>query len=163
MSELSFRDTPVPSDRDVVRQLALACGGFSPAEIEIAVELVEDRLARGLSASGYHFLFAQWAPGVPSLGYACYGPIALTAASWDLYWIAVAKPGQGRGIGRRLLAEVERRAAALGAASLHADTSGREAYARTRAFYAGAGYARAAELPDFYGPGDAKVVFVKRL
>jgi ribosomal protein S18 acetylase RimI-like enzyme len=163
MSELNFRDTPVPTDRSVVRQLAHDSGGFTAREIEVAVELVEERLTRGLSASGYHFLFAQWAPGVPALGYACYGPIPLTSASWDLYWIAVARPGQGRGIGRRLLAEVERRAAALGAASLYADSSGRNAYARTRAFYLAAGYSRAADLPDFYGPGDAKVVFAKRL
>ena len=163
MSELSFRDRPEEGDRALVRHLVTASGGFSDPEIEVAVELIEDRLARGLGVSGYQFLFAQWAPGVPALGYACYGPIALTATSWDLYWIAVAGPGQGRGIGRRLLAEVERRAGSLGASALYADTSGREAYARTRAFYRAAGYAQAAALPDFYGPGDAKLVFAKRL
>ncbi len=163
MSELNFRGEPAAADRETVRQLARDCGGFSDSEVEIAVELIEDRLARGLAASGYHFLFAQWAADVPALGYACYAPIALTAASWDLYWIAVARPAQGRGIGRRLLEEVERRAREFGAASLYVDTSGRQAYARAHAFYAAAGYTRAAELPDFYAPGDAKLIFAKRL
>jgi len=163
MSELNFRDSLIPADRALVRVLARDCGGFCEGEIEIAVELVDDRLARGLEASGYHFLFAQWAADVPALGYACYGPIPLTASSWDLYWIAVTRTDQGRGIGRRLLAEVERRAAVLGASSLYADTSGRAAYARSQAFYLAAGYTKAAALPDFYAPGDAKLIFAKRL
>ena len=163
MSELSFRDTPAPADAELVRRLAQDSAGFSAREIEIAVELVEERLARGLDASGYHFLFGQRDPDGPALGYACYGPIPLTAASWDLYWIAVATPAQGRGVGRRLLAEAERRAKAFGATQLYIDTSGRADYARSQAFYAAAGYRLAANLPDFYAPGDAKLVFAKRL
>ena len=71
--------------------------------------------------------------------------------------------GHGQGIGRRLLAATEQRAAAAGAATIYADTSGRADYARTRAFYHRAGYLKAAELPDFYAPGEAKVIFAKRL
>ena len=163
MSELKFRDRPAAGDRETVRQLARDCGGFSDSEIEVAVELIDERLARGLGACGYHFLFAQWAADVPALGYACYGPIPLTAASWDLYWIAVTRSAQGRGIGRRLLAEVERRARAAGAAKLYIDTSSRADYARTDRFYRAAGFAQEARLPDFYAPGDAKLIFAKSL
>ena len=161
MSLLAFRDTPAPADSSLVRHLALASGGFSAAEIEIAVELVEERLARGLAASGYHFLFAE--EGGDPKGYACYGPIPLTAASWDLYWIAVPKNGQGNGVGRRLMAEMERRAKAFGATHIYIDTSGRADYARSQAFYKAAGYRLAANLPDFYAPGDAKLIFAKGL
>jgi D-alanine-D-alanine ligase len=161
MSDLDWRDAPRPEDGAVIRALATASGVFSPAEIAIAVELVEERLARGLAASGYHFLFAEPAPGGTVLGYACYGPIPLTRASWDLYWIAVAPTAQRRGVGRRLLAEAERRAAAAGAGAFYVDTSGRADYAPTRDFYAACGYRVAASLPDFYAPGDAKVIFVK--
>ena len=161
MSNVSFRDTPVPADAALVRKLAQGSDGFSVSEIEIAVELVEERLARGLAACGYHFLFAE--EGGDPKGYACYGPIPLTAASWDLYWIAVAKAAQGQGLGRRLLAEVERRVAALGGRQIYIDTSGRADYARSQAFYEKAGYRLAANLPDFYAPGDAKLIFAKRL
>ncbi len=163
MSDLSFRAVLDSSDVDLVRQLARDSGGFSPAEIDLAVELARDRLVRGLDASGYHFLFAQWGPGVPALGYACYGPIPLTTSSWDLYWIAVAKGAQRRGIGRRLLAEAERHALACGARRFYIDTSGRPEYDSSRAFYAAAGYREAASLPDFYAPGDAKVIFARQL
>ncbi len=163
MSELAFRDAPAPSDVSLVRELAREAGGFSASEIAIAVELIEERLARGLDACGYHFLFAEWGPGVPALGYACFGPIPLTEASWDLYWIAVATKAQGRGIARRLLGEVERRAAALGATRMYIDTSGRPDYVRSQAFYRAAGYRLAASLADFYAPGDAKLIYTKTL
>ncbi len=163
MSELALRDVPAPSDVALIRDLARESGGFSESEIAIAVELIEERLARGLAASGYHFLFAEWGPGVPALGYACFGPIPLTEAGWDLYWIAVARKAQGRGVGRRLLEGAERRAAALGARQMYIDTAGRADYARSRAFYTLAGYRLAATIADFYAPGDAKLIYAKAL
>ena len=161
MSALGFRDVLERADVERVRHLARDSGGFSASEVEIAVELVEESLARGAEASGYHFLFAE-ADGEPK-GYASFGPIPLTAASWDLYWIAVPKNGQGNGVGRRLMAEMERRAKAIGATHVYIDTSGRADYAHSQAFYKACGYGLAASLPDFYGPGDAKLIFVKRL
>jgi ribosomal protein S18 acetylase RimI-like enzyme len=162
LTGLVLRDRPRPADLPAIRRLAERSGGFSAVEVELAVELLQERLDRGVEASGYHFLFAESGDGT-ALGYVCYGPVPLTAASWDLYWIAVAAADQARGIGRRLLAAVEQRAAAAGAVILYADTSGRPDYARTRDFYRRAGYLPAAELPDFYAPGDAKVIFAKRL
>ena len=163
MSEPAFRDVPAPSDVALVRELARDSGGFCESEIAVAVELIEERLARGLAASGYHFLFAEWGQGVPALGYACFGPIPLTRSSWDLYWIAVTKKAQGRGVGRRLLGEAERRAAALAATQMYIDTSGRADHARSQAFYRAAGYRLAADLADFYAPGDAKLIYAKTL
>jgi len=162
LTALSFRDQPGPADLAAVRRLTQASGVFSAVEVDLAVELLQERLDRGLEASGYHFLFAESGEGT-ALGYTCYGPAPLTVASWDLYWIAVAAADHGQGIGRRLLAATEQRAAAAGAAAIYADTSGRPDYARTRAFYHRAGYLKAAELPDFYAPGEAKVIFAKKL
>jgi GNAT superfamily N-acetyltransferase len=162
MNQLVIRDGPVAGDVALVRRLAMASGGFSPSEVEIAVELIEERLRRGL-ASGYHFLFAEPAPGKAALGYACHGPIPLTRSSWDLYWIVVEKGAQGKGIGQQLLGEMERRAAALGASQVFIDASGRSDAARSAAFYRGAGYTLAASLADFYAAGDPKLIFVKCL
>jgi D-alanine-D-alanine ligase len=159
---LAFRDQPGPADLAAVRRLTQAAGVFSAIEVDLAVELLQERLDRGLAASGYHFLFAESGEGAV-LGYSCHGPAPLTQASWDLYWIAVAAADHRQGIGRRLLAATEQRAAADGAATIYADTSGRPDYTRTRAFYDRAGYLKAAELPDFYAPGEAKVIYAKRL
>jgi GNAT superfamily N-acetyltransferase len=155
-----LRDTVRASDVAAVRSIVTSSGFFALHEIDVAAELVEERLARGV-ASGYHFVFAD-AGGQP-IGYACYGPIACTVGSFDLYWIAVTAAARGQGLGRRLLAEVERRVAAAGGRRLYIETSSRPLYEPTRRFYERCGYATAACLADFYGPGDAKVIFVKAL
>jgi len=162
MNYIALRDEPRPGDGAAIRHLVETAGVFSPAEIAIACELIEERIVRGLAATGYHFLFAEEGRSQPQ-GYACFGPIPLTSTSWDLYWIAVDPQRRGRGIGRRLMTEVERQAAAAGATALFIDTSGRPDYGTARAFYASLGYRIAAEFADFYAPGDAKVVFRKNL
>ena len=155
-----FRAEPCPADVVAVRALVAATGFFSPEEIAVAAELVEERLAEG-PASGYEFRFAD-EPGRLA-GYSCFGRIPLTAASYDLYWIVVAPSTQRRGVGRRLLAATEAAVAALGGQRLFAETSSRALYAPTRDFYLGCGYREAARFDDFYAPGDGKVVFEKRL
>jgi ribosomal protein S18 acetylase RimI-like enzyme len=156
----AFRERVMVTDMAAVRALVRATGFFTPEEEAIAVELVEERLAKG-AASGYEFLFVE--RGGEMLGYACFGPVPLTRSSHDLYWIAVHPAAQGAGLGRALMAAAERATAAAGGTALYAETSSRDQYAPTRRFYAMLGYAVAAEFPDFYAPGDGKVVFVKRL
>lgn len=157
---IALRARVVAADMATVRALVRATGFFSDEEEAIAVELVEERLAKG-EASGYAFRFAERGP--ETLGYACYGRIPLTRSSFDLYWIVVHPAAQGLGVGRRLLDAVEAAAAAEGGTALYAETSSREQYAPTRGFYRAAGYGMAAEFTDFYAPGDGKVVFEKRL
>ncbi|HPF70171.1 MAG TPA: GNAT family N-acetyltransferase [Candidatus Krumholzibacteria bacterium] len=157
---ITLRDEVRPADVAAVRDLVAATGFFSDVEVAIAAELVQERLDKG-EASGYEFLMAD-RDGV-LLGYACYGLVPCSTVSWDLYWIAVAPAAQGEGLGRRVIAEVERRIAAAGGLACYAETSGRPQYEPTRAFYLRTGYDTGAVFPDFYGPGDAKYVFVKRL
>lgn len=159
-STIALRAEVRPSDLDTVRRLVRATGFFSEEEEAIALELVEERLLEG-EASDYRFLFAERDREV--LGYSCYGRIPLTQSSFDLYWIVVDPQAQGNGVGRRLIRATEAAAMEAGSTALYAETSSRPQYAPTRAFYLGCGYAIAAEFPDFYAPGDGKVVFVKQL
>ncbi|ABW67695.1 GCN5-related N-acetyltransferase [Desulfosudis oleivorans Hxd3] len=156
-----FRYEVTDDDPAEVRLLASATGFFSPEEIEIAVELVGERLARG-PASGYAFVFREDENG-RLLGYACFGPVPCTRSSYDLYWIAVHPDFQKNGLGRVLMAEAERLIARAGGTQVYADTSDRPQYAPTRRFYERCGYVRVAGLPEFYGPEDGKVVFEKKL
>jgi D-alanine-D-alanine ligase len=157
---LLLRDEPTDGDRTAVRHLTSTTGFFSDEEVAVAVELVEARLAQGL-ASGYRFLFAEREGRLE--GYVCYGPIALTKSSFDLYWIAVRPDLQRTGLGRRLMEVAETRARELGATAMYVETSSRPQYEPTRAFYRRLGYRPAAELPEFYGPGDGQVIFTKQL
>lgn len=157
---ISWRSEVQAGDVDLVRRLVASTGFFTAEEVEIAAELVAERVEKG-PASGYHFVVAEREGRLA--GYACYGPIPGTDGRHDLYWIAVAPDIQGRGLGREILERTEADAAAQGAARLYVDTSTSAHYAPTRAFYKRTGYRVAAEMPDFYRDGDGKTIFVKPL
>lgn len=154
----SIRRQLLPADRAGIERLLAATGFFNDEELEVALELVDDRLRHG-EASHYRFLVLEQ-PG-EVLGYACWGPIPGTAASADLYWIAVAPSGQGQGCGRALLEAAETWIAEEGRSRVYIETSTRAQYVATRGFYLRCGYQIAAELPDFYAPGDGKVIYIK--
>jgi hypothetical protein len=61
------------------------------------------------------------------------------------------------------VAAVQDRVIAQGGERLYIDTSGREKYAPTRAFYERNGFSCEARLTDFYAPGDDRVIYVKML
>lgn len=149
-----------PADRAPLEELIRATGFFNTEEVEIALELVDDRLSQG-EASHYRFLVGEI--GGQVAGYACWGPISGTAASADLYWIVVHPGHQGKGAGAALLAAAEAWMAEAGRTRVYVETSTRAQYAPTRAFYLACGYEIAAELPDFYAPGDGKALFLKVL
>ena len=156
----AWRTSVRPEDAQIVRALVESTGFFAPHEVEVAVELVTEHLARG-TASGYHFVFAEL--DGRTVGYACYGPIACTLHSFDLYWIVVHRDFRGKGLGRQLLAEAEQRVLQAGGHRVYIETSSRELYAPTRGFYERCGYVAEARLRDFYAPGDDKVVYVRAL
>jgi ribosomal protein S18 acetylase RimI-like enzyme len=155
-----MRETVGPDDVDAVHRLVRETGYFSAEEVDIAAELVSERLEKGAD-SGYEFIMAE--EGGMLVGYSCFGRIPCSTVSWDLYWIAVAPHQQGSGLGRRILELTERRIAEHGGTAVYAETSGRPQYVSTRAFYEKRGYDTGAVFEDFYAPGDAKYVFVKRL
>jgi GNAT superfamily N-acetyltransferase len=159
-SGMTLRTTVMRGDGDIVRDIVASTGLFRPDEIGIAVELVAERLRVGL-ASGYHFIFAE-KKGVV-LGYSCYGPVPLTLASYDLYWIAVRKDLQGSGIGKMLLKRSETAIGELGGRRIYIETSSRDLYLPTRQFYERSGYQAEATLREFYSPCDDKVIYVKSL
>lgn len=156
MPQITFRYEVCAADLAAIRALVDSTGVFSPVEIEVAVELVEDRLKRG-QKSDYSFVFAELEG--ETVGYTCYGPISLTAASYDLYWIAVDKQRQGMKIGRLLMEETEKRIREAAGRQVYIETSGREHYAATRGFYLRCGYIEEAVLKNFYAPGDHKVIY----
>ena len=153
-----YRSQPRPSDVPALRRLVAATRAFYPKERTIALELLRERLRLG-PKSGYSFFFAERDGEL--IGYCAWGAVPLTQQSYDLYWIAVAPGCQGEGIGQELMALAERAVARRGGGGLYIETSSRDVYDRTRRFYRAAAYRQVARLPDFYAPGDHKVVFCK--
>jgi len=157
---LEWRSAVMPEDVGRIRSLVARTGLFSAAEVEIAAELVSERLTKG-NRSGYNFILAERGSGL--VAYACYGPIHGTQGSFDVYWIAVAPEEQRKGLGIQVFTRAEAAMRKAGAKHIYADTSSSDRYAGTRGFYQRMGFAEAARLPDFYGPDDGKVIYVKSL
>ena len=126
----------------------------------VAEELIGSYL-QDPSSSGYHVLVAEVDSTVT--GYICYGPTPLTEGTWDIYWLAVAGEKQGQGIGSALIKSAEKEIArAKGRLSI-IETSSTPAYEKTRRFHLGQGYEIVARIPDFYAPGDDRLILQKRL
>jgi ribosomal protein S18 acetylase RimI-like enzyme len=155
-----YRFVPEARDIDGLRKLVSALDVFYPEERAVALELLEERMLRGAD-SGYFFVFAD--VGGDVIGYAAWGPVPLTRASFDLYWIAVHPDYQRLGVGRALLALTEKAVAERGGGRLYIETSSREEYRRTRSFYVRADYREVARLEHFYAENDAKVVYCKAI
>lgn len=155
---ITLRSTVEQADVERVRAIAESTGFFFPDEVDTAVELVEDRLSKG-PRCGYNFFFAE--EDGRAVGFTSYGPIACTRTSFDLYWIVVAGDFRGKGLGTRLLKASESAVSSRGGTRVYIETSMRDLYEPTRAFYLARGYTAAAVLDDFYAPGDAKVIYQK--
>jgi ribosomal protein S18 acetylase RimI-like enzyme len=157
---LDWRTSVMADDVGRVRSLVASTGFFNAAEVEVAADLVTERLTKGIR-SGYHFVLAERGPQL--VGYACYGPIGGTQDSFDLYWIAVAPEEQRKGLGAQVYARAEAAMRRARAKHIYAETSTSDRYAPTRGFYQRMGFAEQARLADFYAPGDGKIIYVKTL
>jgi ribosomal protein S18 acetylase RimI-like enzyme len=130
--EIIWREEPRSSDPDIVRDIITSSGFFSKEEIDVAVELVQERLNKGLS-SGYYFLFAD--RGEEVIGYSCFGPIPCTTESYDIYWIAVQNELRRSGLGKEILLRVEEEIKRMGGTRIYVETSSRDQYTPTASFY----------------------------
>jgi ribosomal protein S18 acetylase RimI-like enzyme len=147
-----------PRDRPAVADLVASVELFSGPERLVAMEVVDAYMEH--PGKDYHALGA-FTPRDVLLGYACYGPTPCTSGTWDLYWIAVSGQARSRGVGTLLMEEIERRLVEESARLLLIETSSRADYARTRAFYERRGYRVVSRVPDFYAPGDDRVMFAR--
>jgi len=157
---LSFRSALSVSDISSIGRMVEETGFFRPDEVEIAVELAEDKLQKG-DSSAYRFLIAETDGEI--VAYACFGQIPCSLLSWDLYWIVTKAGLQGKGIGTTILRMAEKEIAGAGGKHVIIETSSKELYASTQSFYHINGYHLHTRFPDFYDYGDDKLVFVKTL
>ncbi|MCF8067095.1 MAG: GNAT family N-acetyltransferase [Desulfobacterales bacterium] len=157
---IMLRYEPHPDDVSKVRSLIDNTGFFLPSEKSVLGEILQDSLQRG-SKSGYYFILADFQDSL--MGFSCYGPVACTTSSYDLFWIAVQPSCQGAGLGKILLQKVEDSVSAAGGSRLYVETASRPQYSGTRAFYEKHGYLLEATFNDFYSSGDNKMVYCKTL
>jgi ribosomal protein S18 acetylase RimI-like enzyme len=154
----------VAADRSGVFRILENAGNFTPAEVGIALELIDEWLELG-EHSGYltYVLEARDPEKSEVLGYVCFGPTPLTESTFDVYWIAVDKSKHRGGVGKRLLKFSEEEVMRRGGKMLLIETSSQETYGGTIQFYERTGYELVGKIPEYYKPGDDKLIFAKRL
>ncbi len=157
---LIFRTEPRKEDILNIREIVESTGFFHNYEVEVAVELIQERLNKGIE-SGYEFVFAEI--DGKTVGYTCFGHIACTKSSYDLYWIVTHNSFRGQGIGKKLLSETYRCIKEREGKNVYAETSSKPQYLPTREFYEKNFFDKEAQIKDFYDENDDKVVYVKRL
>jgi ribosomal protein S18 acetylase RimI-like enzyme len=150
----------LPADTPALKALTAATGVFKPHEVEALQEVLDDYHA-GTSGEDHVAIVDERHGQV--VGYAYYAPDIMTDRSWFLYWIAVARDTQARGIGSALLRHAEADVHKRNGRLMFIETSSLPHSELTRKFYLKHGYTITGVLRDFYCDGDEMVVFRKRL
>lgn len=148
-----------PDEAEAVMSIADTSGLFRPDELDAVREILASHFAGELGDEHQWVLLDE--DGAAAVAY--YAPEAFADGVWNLYLLAVDPARQGGGRGAALVRAVEADVRARGARILLIETSGLERFARTRQFYLNCGYHEEARIRDYYGAGDDKVVFWKRM
>lgn len=147
-------------DKPVIMQILGNTPEFKPSEVVVAEEVIDCYLGDPLR-SGYFTLVAE--AGRVITGYICFGPTPLTEGTWDIYWMAVAPDTRRQGIGSALMQAAEKGIREAGGRLAIIETSSTPGYENTRRFHGKHGYETVACVPDFYSPGDDRLIMEKRL
>lgn len=152
-----------PEESARLVDLGISTGLFTAEDADALLGSTLRDLHAGLLGEG-HQAHAWVSPSTDEpLAWAYFAPTPKTDGVWDLWWIGVAPDIQGAGVGSKFLETIENAIKAAGGRLLIIETSSLPPLEGTRRFYRNRGYTECGSIPDFYGPGDAKVVFARSL
>jgi GNAT superfamily N-acetyltransferase len=149
-----------PADTAALVKLADGTNVFKPHEIVALEEVLKDYHASNHDEGHQAVTFEK---DGQILGFAYIAPAAMTHNTWYLWWIAVTKQTQAKGIGTQLLHYTENEIKKAGGRLYLIETSSLPQYEQTRKFYLKHGYEQHAVIADFYADGDSMVIFRKHL
>jgi GNAT superfamily N-acetyltransferase len=150
----------VPQETAALVHIANGTNVFKPHELTALQEVLNDYHEANHKFG--HQCFTYEKDG-KAIGFAYYAPAAMTDRTWYLYWIAVNKDVQARGVGALLLKHAEDAIRKAGGRLFLIETSSLPHYALTRKFYLKHDYDQHAVIRDFYADGDDMVIFRKHL
>ena len=159
MEGVTYRTEPQQSDVEDIKAIVSSLGYYDEAEIRVAVDLVQERLDRGL-ACNYLFIFADF--NGRAISFACFGPIPCAKNNFELYWMSTHKDYGHKGVAREILRRVERVVWAFNGRALYLSTSSKPVFIPTREFLLKTGYRVEATLFNFYDENEHRMMFTKR-
>lgn len=149
-----------PAHKEPIRKLLWETNAFRSDEVEVALELVDESLSyTSFNPENYQIYCAVGSEGL--LGYVCFGKTPMTLSTYDLYWIAVAREAQGKGVGKALFEFTCKEVQKQGGKLIVIETSSQAQYEKTRRFYEKVGCQLEATIKDFYRVGDDKLIYTK--
>lgn len=151
-----IRDT-VLSDAPAILKIVEQSGQFDAD----ALGHVDETLKQHLAGSG-EGIWLTADDGEP-VGVAYCAPEPVASGTWNLLMLWMRSDRQGRGHGASLVRQMEQELRGREARLLIVETSGLEAFAPARAFYAKCGFVHEATIKNFFAAGDDKLVFTKSL
>jgi len=174
---MTMIEVALSADGEQILALARRIAGFNALDQECIEELWCAYLTQGPKAGGYDFLVARLGefaeaeytderdrrPVGAMVGFACYGPTPLTVGVYDLYWLAVDPDARRQGVGRALMARLEKDVRRNGGRMVLIETVSGDEYQAARRFYESCDYRYQAVIHDFYDVGEDLLIFGKRL
>ena len=138
-------------DFEDIENLLKATNNFSLNEIDIAFELIED--------TDYNVKIIDVENELA--GFVIWGQTPATEGTYDMYWLAVHPKFHGQGIAKQIEEYLVERVKHAGGYLIYVETSSRESYDRTRAFYEKQGYQKLSQVKDYYKRGEDLVTYGK--
>lgn len=149
-----------PEDETIVLDIIERTGFFRPVEIDIAREVFIEAALKKPGCS-YQSYIAELNGKL--VGWVCFGETPCTIGTFDIYWIAVDPTLQRQGAGKFMLEFSENEIKKQKGRLAVVETSGMKRYESTQKFYEKNNYTIAAKIPNFYAPGDDKLIYIKTL
>jgi ribosomal protein S18 acetylase RimI-like enzyme len=140
-----------PDDLPSILQIATSTSVFTPEEILCLEQDVLEVL------DGDQTLVYE--DNNQILGFIQYGPLPITTNSWCMYWIAVNKTTQHKGVGCNLVKHMENDILSKKGRIILIETSSTNKFHHTRNFYLKSGYHLTAIIYDYYSTDDHKYIF----
>jgi ribosomal protein S18 acetylase RimI-like enzyme len=148
-------------DKTAVLDLIRDTGMFTAAEVGVAEELIDVYLDVP-GQKDYRVAVAVAGGEAEAIaGYMTWGPTPLAESAYDLYWMAVSRKEQGKGLGKAMVRWLEEEVRKAEGRMIVIETSSQPRYEPTRRFYLHLDYKEVARVPDFYKPGDDRVIYAK--
>ena len=90
----------------------------------------------------------------------CFGPTPMTSGTFDLYWIGTAQGQEKKGRAKSLVAFMLQQLRLQQGRLVRIETSSKDTYQGTLAFYQRLQFEQVAMIKDFYAQGDHLVIFI---
>lgn len=140
--------------------IAASSPAFKPSEINILSEVIDDYIKK----PDDDYIIIDEMIDNKEAGFVVFGSASLTDYAWDIYWLAVDKAYQRKGLGKKLIkSTVDYALKKADKAILRIEASGRATNEKVLAFYQALGFIEGGRIPDFYSDKDDLVIYYKNV